>query len=82
MHAPGSWFVHSRLGGYYAWYYLQGRSQEGVQGVQLNPPSKLMIFMTIVMPWKIEGRNVRTVQYNFLCPINTYLELGSYSFVG
>ena len=24
----------------------------GAQGVQLNPPSKLMIFMTIVMPWK------------------------------
>ena len=24
----------------------------GVQGVQLNPPSKLMIFMTIVVPWK------------------------------
>ena len=31
---------------------LQGRSQGGVQGVQLNPPSKLMIFMTIVIPWK------------------------------
>ena len=30
----------------------QGRSQRGVQGVQLNPPSKLMIFMTIVIPWK------------------------------
>ena len=33
----------------------------GGGGVQLNPPSKLMIFMTIVMPLKIEGRNVRTV---------------------
>ena len=31
----------------------QGRSQRGVQGVQLNPPSKLMIFMTIVYAlWK------------------------------
>ena len=26
--------------------HSQGRSQRGVQGVQLNPPSKLMIFMT------------------------------------
>ena len=31
----------------------QGCSQRGVQGVQLNPPSKLMIFMAIVYAlWK------------------------------
>ena len=42
--------------------HFQGRIQGGgVQGVQLNPPSKLMIFMTIVMPLKNKGRNVRTV---------------------
>ena len=35
-------------------YSMQGRSQRGVQGVQLNPPSKLMIFMTIVMPFRGE----------------------------
>ena len=29
--------------------WTQGRSQRGVQGVQVNPPSKLMIFMTIVL---------------------------------
>ena len=28
----------------------QGRSQRGVQGVQLNPPSKLMRFMTTIVP--------------------------------
>ena len=33
--------------------YTQGRSQRGVQGVQLNPPSKLMIFMAMVYTlWK------------------------------
>ena len=38
---------------------IQGRSQRGVQGVQLKPPSKLMIFMTIVYAYgKIDGRNI------------------------
>ena len=31
---------------------IRAVARGGGGGVQLNPPSKLMIFMTIVIPWK------------------------------
>ena len=53
--------------------YNQGRSQRGVQGVQLNPPSKLTIFMTIVYAYgKIDGRNI--IEYML---IHTYNKLAT-----
>ena len=60
---------------------MQGRSQRGVQGVQLNPPpSKLMIFMTIVYAYeKIDGRNILECM---LIQHILRISYNSYSFVG
>ena len=67
MRSETSGALHVRLGVFFllrslAIYRVVAGMGGGGGGVHLSPSSKLMIFMTIVMPWKnIEGRNVRTV---------------------